>query len=233
GVFSPEAHAFVEECLARHAHESAAKGTNGSITCEHASGTDPSPQQDPVGALHASMPMGKRPAAKVIEPIVTLDEATMKAQAEACAAVLDVELPRLLQVTPRLQLFCQHPKDDLYALSGIFTDVEKATMAAIRANLAGYNGNYLLNECTTDKAVTNELRSGKAIKNLDITQRRRLMLDVDPIKDVGESAATDTQLGYAEEVTVNVLTELHEQHGIPIPDIHYSGNGVQSIWLID
>src|SRR5215831_4981427 len=160
-----------------------------------------------------------------------LDEATMRAQAEACAAILDVELPRLMRVTPRLQLFCQHPKDDLFALSGIFTDVEKAGNAAIQVNLAGYNVNYLLNECTTDKPVTNELRGGKAIGNADITARRRLMLDVDPVKDIGQSAATDTQLGYAEEITVAILTELHEKHGIPIPHMHYSGNGVQSIWL--
>jgi P4 family phage/plasmid primase-like protien len=172
---------------------------------------------------------------KGLEPVMELDEATRRAQVEACVAVLEIELPRLLRVTPRLQLFCQHPKDALYALSGIFTDVEKAANVAIQVNLAGYNVNYLLNECTTDKPVTNELRSGKAmaVKNVDITHRRRLMLDVDPNKDEGESAATDTQLAYAEDVTVTILTELHEKHGIPIPVMHHSGNGVQSIWTLD
>src|SRR5262249_24685619 len=148
-------------------------------------------------------------------------------QARKCAPILEEELARLMKVTPRLQLFCQHPKDELNALSGIFTDVEKAALAAIQVNLAGYNVNYLLNECTTDKPARNELRSGKAIRNVDITHRRRLMLDVDPDKDEGESAATDTQLGYAEEITVAILTEL-QTYGIPIPDIHHSGNGVQS-----
>src|SRR5262245_15354132 len=91
---------------------------------------------------------------KALEPTVELDEAMME-QARACAAVLEEELTRLMRVTPRLQLFCQHPKDELNALSGIFNDVEKAALAAIQVNLAGYNVNYLLNECTTDKPVTN------------------------------------------------------------------------------
>src|SRR5262249_41625551 len=74
---------------------------------------------------------------------------------------------------------------------------------------------------------------GDAISNGYIQERKRIMLDVDPDKDPGENAATDEQVGYAEEITVAVLTELRDKYGIPIPDIHHSGNGVQSIWLTD
>src|SRR5262245_15148509 len=113
--------ALIHEQVRRDEEEDAQR-MNRSTRCDHVNGAE----QHVNGVSHRDNdhskvlePTVEAPSAtpeKEIVPLVTLDEETMRTQAEACAAVLDVELPRLLQVTPRLQLFCQHPKDDLYAL---------------------------------------------------------------------------------------------------------------------
>src|SRR5262245_49485849 len=138
GSDSPEAHAFVQECQARRAQRDAEKRTNGAMpSVQSANGvshipetaaTEETPSGDDLDTNMVVLTLDRNhgrsepPPERVIAPIANLDEATIRAQAEACAAILEVELPRLLQVTPRLQLFCQHPQGELYAVSGIFDD---------------------------------------------------------------------------------------------------------------
>jgi P4 family phage/plasmid primase-like protien len=218
GADSPQVAAFEAECQARYAQEALAKAA---------------PIAKPARSVPAHIEEPVKPKlTNDAQAAALFEDERLTAHIAACMPIVAAELPRLMAVTPMLELRCIHPEDEnVKVYSGVFDNGEAAGMAALAINMMGYNVNYLLNACTPEVTITNALHTGASVKNGDIARRVQIMLDVDPEKDEGENAATDAQLGYAEDVTVSALTELRDQYGIPMPFMHYSGNGVQSIWL--
>lgn len=72
--------------------------------------------------------------------------------------------------------------------------------------------------------VTNDIKPfRKSVRDDHVTRIRRLLFDLDPVRETGEGA-DDRQLGYAEDRS-RVLTDLLASYGWPMPMVAMSGNG--------
>ena len=126
--------------------------------------------------------------------------------------------------------------------SGYFNDSELLAEAAFRESQAGHNVYYTLNSPEPGLLfrASNEVRrarSGDTTNDDQITKRRRLLIDIDPIRWVEGKAITGIPASESEvdaaiakaEVVQNYLANL----GFPDPLILMSGNGCQLVYRYD
>lgn len=112
--------------------------------------------------------------------------------------------------------------------SGIFDDYASLARSGRFAHSKGMNVYTSLNPCALP--ITNRIKPySKAVRDDDVTRICRLPFDLDPNRETGE-AATDRQLGYAED-RLRVLVDLLSDWGNPL--IGMSGNGYHAQYFVD
>lgn len=129
-------------------------------------------------------------------------------------------------------------------LSGIFDDPYWLGTYAIAAEAEGYQCYFSLNprkvtKLWNDKRKSwflleplNEMDLGQASKSVDVSERRWLLVDCDPVRPP-DVCSTDAEKESARLVMDSCLEWLQNEHGWPEPFICDSGNGWHALFLLD
>lgn len=112
---------------------------------------------------------------------------------------------------------------------------EELIKAAIKGNKEGANVYVVMNPIDPQLLgrYTNRVQdfAGATATDNDVTRRRWLLIDIDPVRPK-DTAATDTQLGFAKKKVIEVFKFLQDA-GWPRPLCAESGNGVHLLYCID
>lgn len=117
--------------------------------------------------------------------------------------------------------------------SGVYDDLCALGHDAATENTNGANCHFGLNPPSAESApVTNALTNGSAVRSEDVSQRRRLLIDVDAVRESGISS-TDTEKAYALAVLNSVVKSLVRDHGWTAPLVADSGGGFHALFAVD
>ncbi len=117
-------------------------------------------------------------------------------------------------------------------IRGYFNDKQVAAGAAIAANKNGTGVYVTVNQLTDSIEATNQLTSGTATKDKDITRRRHLVLDIDPEKPKGVEGTTEGEHKAVLELAQKAKSMVAAMDW-PEPMLVDSGNGAYLIFRID
>lgn len=126
--------------------------------------------------------------------------------------------------------------------SGTFRGAKEARAALIKlaAQLGAWDGAYFMPNPMKGEP-TNALKVGKAGRDVDVTRRRWLLLDVDPERPKvpfpgggeGKASATDREKAHAWELRARIVADLRDVWGFADPVMSDSGNGYHAMWAVD
>ena len=126
--------------------------------------------------------------------------------------------------------------------SGTFRSAKeaRAALSKLAAQLGAWDGAYFMPNPMAGEP-TNTLKVGKAGRDVDVTRRRWLLLDVDPERPKvpfpgggeGKASATDREKAHAWELRARIVADLRDVWGFADPVMSDSGNGYHAMWAVD
>jgi putative DNA primase/helicase len=126
--------------------------------------------------------------------------------------------------------------------SGTFRSAKeaRAALSKLATQLGAWDGAYFMPNPMKGEP-TNALKTGKAGRDVDVTRRRWLLLDVDPERPKvafpgggeGKASATDREKAHAWELRQRIVADLREVYGFADPVMSDSGNGYHAMWAVD
>lgn len=126
--------------------------------------------------------------------------------------------------------------------SGTFRGAKeaRAALAKLAGTINEWDGAYFMPNPMKGEP-TNTLKVGKAGRDVDVTRRRWLLLDVDPERPKvpfpgggeGKASATDREKAHAWELRARIVADLRDVWGFANPVMSDSGNGYHAMWAVD